>query len=433
MQDNNPKEFDEQFIDQAWLEMKQLLDKEMPVQPKRRVAGWLWLLAGLLLLFMLAGSGYCLFRSSDNPEPAASLSYPNASLDNNNRAETQGKNKGLPSEPEAGSRIHKTSHGSKPNVAPLKSSGKNASQKGLSSPSLFTPPLQPDEGDKEDWKGSGSQVFEKVNARDNTVDARNKKAAPSAEQKPWVILPALPSEQISCLSPPAEEEWPEGLPGPILSRRPGMLRLAVEGGAFFLGRSVPDGLSAGLALEARPPGKRFYWRAGAFLRWYEHELNPAGNELLLENSFSKDPQPDGSFVNRASKLVAGATINNSRYIQFPLLAGYQWKPRLAVEAGIQAGFLLNSDATSKWELVNEASSPGNPGSENNTIYQFKKGARSYNLNGTSLDAVAALAFRSSGRSSLRLSYQYGLTDILSSPRDKAYLRGLQLSLAWRLL
>ena len=77
MQDNYPQEFDEQFIDEAWLKMHQLLDKEMPVQPKRRAAGWLWFLAYMLIRH--AGRRRLLslpFGKSPEPSPSAAPQLP---------------------------------------------------------------------------------------------------------------------------------------------------------------------------------------------------------------------------------------------------------------------------------------------------------------------------------------------------------------------
>ncbi len=57
MQDNRlQKEKDPAFEDKAWMDMRRLLDKEMPVQKKERSILWWWGSAGILILLVLLGS-----------------------------------------------------------------------------------------------------------------------------------------------------------------------------------------------------------------------------------------------------------------------------------------------------------------------------------------------------------------------------------------
>ncbi|HQU58040.1 MAG TPA: hypothetical protein PLU64_02565, partial [Saprospiraceae bacterium] len=58
MQDNYQHEFDEQFVNQAWVQMSQLLDQEMPVKGKRRSIFLLWWLLGALAIALAGWSIY---------------------------------------------------------------------------------------------------------------------------------------------------------------------------------------------------------------------------------------------------------------------------------------------------------------------------------------------------------------------------------------
>ncbi len=78
MQDN---QWDEQFRDHAWQEMRRLLDRELPVAPPRRRRGFAWIFLAALLL--LGGGAYVLWTG--NPSgvappatgiPAAEFSSP---------------------------------------------------------------------------------------------------------------------------------------------------------------------------------------------------------------------------------------------------------------------------------------------------------------------------------------------------------------------
>ena len=429
MQDNYPQEFDEHFIDEAWLKMHQLLDKEMPVQPKRRAAWWLWLLAGLLLLVILGGAGYYLYHSSKSPEPSSSVALPTASLEGHvdaAQADLQPKSQGSLSE-QKGNGIQNTSpEQTKAEMAGPKvvSDTERQSIKPISS---FDTRLE-----EETTYSNNLAIKEPVEGRNAPVaqpyELVGPKAANNRGLSPLTFLP----EKADQIRPNTKEVHSDGLPQPTY-RKPAVLKLAAEGGAYFSGASAPDGLSAGLALESRPRKSRFYLRTGAFFRLYKEELKTEENMLHLENTFSKAPQPDGSVVNSTSKLSASSIITAARYIQFPLTAGYQMSPRLSLEAGLQAGVLLSSDATSSWRLIDQPNTSQGPRQEDNTIFEFKHGAGNDKLNRTSLGLIAGIAYRPGLRTSLRLSYQYGLSDILASSREKAYIRRLHLSIAYYII
>ncbi|MCB0557754.1 MAG: outer membrane beta-barrel protein [Phaeodactylibacter sp.] len=440
MQDNYPQEFDEQFIDEAWLKMHQLLDKEMPVQPKRRVAGWLWLVAGLCLFVMLGGAGYYLYHSGKTPDPSPAAAPPTARLEEYDTDESQDKlqpeKPGALAEPkgnghglqDAGNRPEPAG-GPQQTIAEIEGTKVTSGTEAQAVKPVFLMDTRPEEKIKGGKNLTSKEYSEGVQRQ---VAPPEELAGPKAAYKIGITPLALLSGQAIQVRPHTKEEQTGELPHPTY-RKPNALRLAVEGGAYFLGYSAPDGLSAGLALEARPGHHPLYLRAGAFFRSYRQELKTDENILHLENTFSKVPQPDGNIVNSTSKLAASSTITAARYIQFPLSAGFQWSPRLSFEAGLQAGLLLSSEATSSWRLIDQSNSSGTPRQEENTIFEFENEAGKDKLNRTSLDFIAGIAYRPGLRASLRLSYQYGLSDMLTSPGEKASIQAMQLSLAYYII
>ena len=437
MQDNYPQEFDEQFIDEAWLKMHQLLDKEMPVQPKRRAAWWLWLLAGLLLLVILGGAGYYLYHSSKSPEPSSSVALPTASLEGQvDAAQTdlQLKGQGLLSEQKSNG-IQNTSPGSEPATTPEQTRAEMAVRKVVSDAERqgVKPILSIDGRLADDTTHSKNiAVKEPAEGRNASVAPPNELVGSFGADKSGLSPLAFLPEKAGQIRPNTKEIHSGGLPQPTL-RKPAVLKLAAEGGAYFFGSSAPNGLSAGLAIETRPRESRLYLRTGAFFCLYKEELKTEENMLHLENTFSKAPQPDGSIVNSTSKLSASSTITAARYMQFPLTAGFQWRPRLSLEGGLQAGVLLSNEATSRWRLIDQPNTSGGPRQEDNTIFEFKNGAGNDKLNPASLGLMAGIVYRPGLRTSLRLSYQHGLSDVLASSTEKAYIRRLHLSLAYYII
>lgn len=431
MQDNYPQEFDEQFISQAWLNMKQRLDKEMPVQGRQRAAWWLWLLAGLFFLGALGGSGYYFYHYGMPVPPQKTV--PTARLE-------QGSAPGPAEVPTPAQSSEDAVHtGSRPVVRPTP--GMEVSQPPTSNkvaqreeqPAKSTLPLASIKEKEQVSSQSGTAEQDIAQEKTDIIpDERKALNALPSENRSWSPLLSLIPGNIELLasSTPREAsgEWRFSP-----SKGQSGLRLALEAGTFFLGHSSVDGLSAGLVLEAHPRRSRFYGRAGAFFRSYQQELDTEGNMLRLENSFSEISLPDGSIVNSTTTLHSNTVLNQARYLQFPLIAGFQWKPRLSFEAGLQAGFLLSSKTITSWKVEETFSMPGGHGQGDNSIYKFSDGTANEAINHTSLDIVAGLAYQPGARTSFRFTYQYGLADVLSGRTDSAFIRGLQLSLAYYLL
>ncbi len=439
MQDKYPQEFDEQFISQAWLNMKQLLDQEMPVHPKRRPAWWLWLLAGLLLLSTLGGGAYYLYQISPGPKTKGTFPIPTASLDKPSEAAVSQQSPDKKAASHDVTTIRKSGKEHEGTPSTFHQAGNEAENAGLkiTAPSGGHPaapnlPLSqtPARGPE---NSSNTVVSLQTKSPEKLTEMIAEADAPlPAENKRWDPPPALlPLSGPGPLPVPAETYAAEAGQHFSLSSDPPRLSLAVEGGAIFLGRSFVDGLGGGLALEARRRNSRIYWRTGAFFRSCNPEAATAGQAFRQENSFSKEVQLDGSLANSRSLLYSTTTITNARYLQFPFSAGFQWKPRLAFEAGLQAGFLLSGEANNTWSLDNSQNSAGGGGQPAMPeIFEFRRENARHRLAPATADIFAGLVYRPSARSSLRIFYHYGLSDILAEEQDEAFLRGINMSFAY---
>ncbi|MCO6476157.1 MAG: outer membrane beta-barrel protein [Phaeodactylibacter sp.] len=436
MQDKYPQEFDEQFINQAWLNMKQLLDQEMPVHPNQRPAWWPWLLAGLLLLSTLVGGAYYFYqkglraKTDDTaPLPIASYENPSEKAASQQAPGTIASSQDLTGEQESVI---------KPEAAPSadahsgkeaeKTTGRKITSSNDRYPAIPNLPLSP--GPVSSANPAAAMQSESHGKQTEVIATAN--AVPPAGNRRWEApLALLPLSQPDPLPMPTATYTATA--GRQLSppSNPLMLSLATEGGAIFLGRSFVDGLGGGLALEARRRNNRLYWRAGAFFRSYNPEAATAGQAFRQENSSSKEVQPDGSLANSRSLLYSTTTITNTSYLQFPLSAGFQWKPGLAFEAGLQAGFLLSGKANNTWSLDNSQSSAAGGGQPARPeIFEFRRENARNRLAPAAVDIFAGLVYRPGARSSLRVFYHFGLSDILAAEQDQAFLRGINMSMAY---
>ena len=421
MQDNYPQEFDEQFISEAWLKMRQLLDKEMPVQPKRRAAWWLWLLAGFLFVAVAGGAFFLLNKGADSPPPFHDR--PVAGLEQ----QSAGGSPGTPKEPGSMNKVQDQK-------AEAQFPGKNAGA--LSTATLREPGAEAPKALSSEGNNPQATAFSESKERKDTpkgfdagdtIENKGIVTGPVEKENQPVtsgksLIPALPLERssISKILPYSETSGESPLAS-IQAKKPRIFRAAIEGEGYYLAHSAPGGMGAGLALEFHPVNSRLYLRSGVFYRSYQPEATTA------ERSFQHQLAND---INQLSSSTEAAV---ARYIQLPLTGGFQWTPRFALEAGVQAGQLLYSRTISKWSLENQGSSSGSPQQIKNTIYKFGQNKGNGLLRATSFDIIAGLAYRPGTRTSLRLHYQYGLANMLNSEQDEAYIRGLKLSLSYYII
>lgn len=437
MQDKYPQEFDEQFISQAWLNMKQLLDKEMPVQQRRRPAWWLWLLAGLLLLAVLGGGAFYFYHGTKNPAPVDPAPQPTASLKQHSGAdpaETEKNSETSLAEQKGGDKLHPDNQNrEKAAVSRQPPAGPNSRRvpAGLKVPPA--PPLPPPPAGYVPKQGEAGELAAQTKAQQEATSLLSDESTTPQQDKLTGPLALLPNDARFILPLTPLEGSTGGLPLSPTPKRGLTLRMAAEGGAVFLGHTLTGGYGGGLALEAGSRRSRLYWRTGAFFRSYRPDAASGARAIRLENSFTKEPLPDGSLVNSTSLLYTSTKVTNARFIQFPLLAGFRWKPRLALEAGLQAGFLLSAESASAWSLDDQNASSGGSQPPRPEIFGYAPENNSSIVNSTSLDVIAGLAYYPVARISLRLSYQHGLSDILAGRRDEAFLRGANLSLAYYII
>ncbi len=204
-------------------------------------------------------------------------------------------------------------------------------------------------------------------------------------------------------------------------------RLALEIGIFSQSAAAIGGYFAGLSGELSPRGKRLYLRSG--LHYQSDRQQRFNGEKVFTQQLT--PSETSSNISSSSLLSSTSYITASQYLSLPLTAGYRLSPRLAVEAGLQADFLLAAQAQEEWRLLNGANLPL-PLPGNNLLYRFETSSARQQLASTSLGLQAGLAYRWSDRIAARLQYRHGLTDLLSAPAYQAHLRGGFVSVAYYL-
>ena len=430
MQDNYPQEYDEQFIGQAWSNMKELLDQEMPVKRRKPVAWWLWLSAGLVLLLSLSGAGYYLFQAGKaSATPAATP--PNTEL--SSPVAKQLQESPPQNQPQEASQI-----GSKGEALTVQKKKKATTsnpniKKHLSSAiteGTFISPLQATS------EVSASALAITKNIQDDvlpsTPESVNNPSTSAFELAKW-DLPVIPSLEASIVASKSavQGDVMKSIQRPQIKKQVQVL-FSAEGRTAFLLQNNGYGLGVGLGMEARPENSRLYGRFGLFAQSYQVDIVAEEKAFLLENSFVKIPQPGGGLENERNRLSSRSSIQELQYIQLPLTVGFQVMPQLSVETGVQAGLLISSRTANSWSLNNDPNALTGPGTSDQQLYEFNHNGPTLQLNNTSLDFLAGLAFQPGQRTNFRLYYQHGFSRLTGDSLNKVHLQGVQFSFAYYL-
>lgn len=425
MQDNYQHEFDEQFVNQAWVQMSQLLDQEMPVKGKRRSIFLLWWLLGALAIALAGWSIYYYSHYQSAPASNGASSYmatvkapkPEAIEANKSSLST------VMPEPETGFTGQNTGQASAATLSPTPASPANPT------PGPAEQPGNPD--------GTRS-----ITAAKTGISAANAPIFSEPSGKTDIQEEAvLPSPPVSLSAPkrlPGLESTLHLLPshidkvilsGPSAKAAP-LVRLAAEGGVFSQQFSAADGYHAGLAAELHPRGSRFYLRSGIFYRQYHQDFLNSERLLVMQNSSWEQSNP----LSNQNLLAVASTITQTQYLSLPIGIGFQALPRLAFETSLQASQLIASQRQDTWSLAGDASLPLNQRDPNRALlYQSERPSAETELRSTVLEVQAGVAYFPTHRLAMRLQYQYGLSDLLLSPYHEGYHRGLQFTLSYYVL
>lgn len=414
MPDNH---LDDQYIDQAWEQMRQMLDQEMPVQQKRRRAAfWWWLLP--LLLLLSVGSAWWLWNWSSGktrPEPQVETEHPVA---------------GVHPKEKPGADISSN----KPNEA-HQSNNTLATANGQKA------------------KTNKNQVLLSVLKKDKNEQVaildenQHPKYAPPSENEAadtFATSEEAPSRKPPFLTDPLKIKGLQQLPVPktdlamnaASQPQPGLFRWGLEGGAVTDAFNNLDGAFAGMIAEFPLRGRKLHLRTG---------LNFSNNRFVIERQsgngteeLSQDNprQPDRE---ANAEPAAAARVNfdlRAQQISLPVSLIFQPSSNWGVEAGANLSYLTSATSINNDEALitlNDSSTGLNPNAFPanrfvNELYRDTNQNINLNeLNRWNVAATAGVLYYPADKWSVRLHYHFGLTDILKNADFQSLNQNLRLS------
>ena len=420
MQDSTNREWDEQFVDHAWNEMRQTLDKELPLSRKRRRG--LFLLLFILLGVMAGGLGYYWISGTDlqmHGQPDQPL------LENRNKATAdQSNDKDLNSDKKAAVEAL-VKEVSPDEIAPVtkKTSIVQNLKKGPQE-SLNTEPSQSVQTEKNEFENQSLVIDDPQ----PTLEESDR-----VEEKEISVIPSSKSESKEPRLAFTVFQSLEGLSIDLLDQPPldkaiGMEALLPQNRTVKLGLELggnyydKPGNFGGLHLQARLAPR---WRLESGF-WYNHYnaalRRPSSNtsdDLAFADQSERNISNPGTAANQDPNYVANisraALFNfdlNFQQLTLPVQLSYRLSNKWSIGAGMQLHYLL----AAKRVTNNNIESFSADFSQSLTSFQQKLAgldAADENLDQSlfrSINAgvVGALNFTPGDRLSFHLRFQQGL-------------------------
>ncbi|HMQ48196.1 MAG TPA: outer membrane beta-barrel protein [Saprospiraceae bacterium] len=420
MQDNKEQYHHPELADKGWSAMRDMLDKEMPVGRKRKrpVAIWWWSTIGLgvLLLIALQLSGYSLWNYFSPTLPKIEEKTPlEPAL--------------IPPVAE----IHPTQKLDKATLPEAKTSDRSAARtttpptatSNASNFLILTPETVP--------LLATTTMAETIT--ENTFQPLEPKLA-SAKTMP--LLDDLPKIPLNALPEiPRAADFHASNP-----KKPWIWMHGVETGLFNQAWVNQGGWNIGAFAQVQKPHSRVYAKVGiryslsnAEFLVYQNQIT--GDSLVDQNNtdFPVSQNDIEAGYSSSEPGVLFTSLQPRHQIGIPIEIGYRLGKRWAVQAGIQANYLISSQRgryfsedlnasfvrTNKlffYDSENEAISLHSANSAPRDSY------RSFHL---ALSGGIAYHFQPKLR--LSLQYRHGLTNLTPSAQFASRLKGLELMLS----
>ena len=406
MQDNQEPKFDDHIVDQAWENMRMLLDQELPVAnaTKRKPVAWWWisgmgvsLLTGILFAYHLLPESVLISAFPIAIENNPVIAHANNDTPNQTTTTTLSPAK-IISTDKALRLNHQTTPASAPTfIQPEPNIQLPSTSKGVDNdlPTIVKP---------ENLKST--PIATTANSIQNTAEFLEFKAfsidqLPSKTASPLVNSPSYIPEAIA-IEP---------------AKRKRSFKLSIEGSVHSIGFQNVNGYGAAILAERHNQGNRLYLKAGLGYDIITPDIIASEKELVFDNTAFNRVAENNNII----KTNTALTALQKSYISINL--GYQLNDKFAVEIGVQPSYIHSSTMQETWSHSDGTSNAATPFVSRITDDDASVQRRHLVFN-------TSLQYQLNPSIGLRLNYNHGLTNIFNSSYDEAYLRGLKVAFAY---
>jgi hypothetical protein len=437
MQDNYQYDFDEKFVNQAWSQMRQMLDDEMPVDKEPQRKAWIWWLMGGLLLLSVTLTGLYFYQSnqeefaSGQPAPAIAGQQPMTPAGSPRIREAEVTAASSESEEwqsETERSVEIAAERAAAEITPeLPSSADPASNLAASSISHQSLPLS-------DTPEERAGIIGDFGSSTLPLDPMQTQSPVLTDNQPITQdYPAQANEmmRVDLLESPVPTVV-DGVPYSLeenssiepISRKKPFIKLGVEGSGLSLGTDKVHGFGAALLANVQKADSRLYLKTALGYQVLKPDLIERENTLQFSNTaLMAMPAEPGQEI-PPSFLTETSSVTELRYIYLSVSAGYQLNEKLSLEVGLQPSWLQGSTLMETWTHT-----AGDTGTES-APFVTRLSDNEDAVTNSNLSLITGLAYQINPSFGLNLEYQNGLRDILASNHKAAYLRGVKIGVAY---
>lgn len=438
------KRNDEQFIDEAWNQMRAMLDQEMPEERKRRLVPVFWVVGAAASLLLLLTVGGILWQQQEKQAPVAVIKNADSTLSkwaaedceestNNStlvqqNAKIKQPNQGMFEKNNAN--FHSTITGDLKNEKPEHSNkvvnnglAVNHNQNNVAAEIM-------------------SQVFDNKDVNSQNIKSnKNQNIIPFTPihsldlvmleyQKPNDVAKQPLKPQYWYPLDPNEGSTPE-------NAKQDNFKIGVEFATYSSTYAAVDGYAGGAVLDIPVQSKSLNLRAGvnfsAQQRYFDSNI-PAGAGKSADPNVNNNP----GFVGNNVVVDPNPELSvNAQQLSLPLTL--QFKPRRTwgLEGGLQASYLLNAQNLKGAEAYQTLAGMTYGSQQVRTLVEGFSLDSSANNNSDKINLeqlrrfdvalTAGFGYYPTSSIGVRLQYQRGLIDMLKSNDFKAFGNNIRLS------
>jgi|GEM_PF-2900620 len=435
MQDN---QWDEQFIDHGWQEMRKLLDRDMPVLPwwRRRRAGWL-----ALLLLLSLGLGAVYFLGGEGrrrvPQPTATLDKPALNGAASAKEDLKQSNDDERSIDQISTQEMRAAEGTtKANTAQAGDveAASNEDDPAARISSVTPPGSNTIENVIEDTEepnaGGGLTQLEEQNQPVSMEIPEINSPSTRQEREALMTIDQLPSGATKLnstfnLSPV--------LPADMVTRRRSSFflvpdQLGVRAAVLSSREGFGSGVEAGLSAGYRFGASRWSLQTGLGYAFQQRDFYRPGHGTMDESSPVAFPQQPGREQDDMEAVQAalppgGSLAARTHRLSLPANIQFRIGRRWGISTGATVGYVFSAKQKNQVNFQRPTGS-----------FSFSLDRQTYDLLSTAVNQPISeellrnwefglnggLSFRPSRRILLQLEYHYGLTDLVRSGYYESY-------------
>lgn len=437
---------DDKFIDQAWEQMREVLDREMPVERKRRrlvMVPWVWGAAASVVLLISIGLGWWLWQQPGQQDPAMAnvpqaTQTPIAATENCEEI-TPAKQDAIAdhaavrqSETNAstlGSQTAKTSGFFAKRNTDKVNTGKQLAAKTSANDytSSKMTPIQHSVGNSEIAALENNSIATQTPTIANTL-AETKAVQPLSS----TVIAELEHSTVANLPKP-KVDLNLTAPAIDVEQNSSNWNIGLEFAAFSSPTAPVTGFSGGAVLQVPVTGDKLRLRTGLSYSNRQNMIDvQSGSETAM--ALESADQPDQSLTGSSVSIAEPDFSMTTHQLNLPAIFEYKMHKNFGIEGGLNGSYLVtarNLEGVENYQRVMASNSTVSNATRNfvNTL-QADQGNNKINIDQLyrwDVMATAGLSVYPSQKLGVRFQYQRGLRDMLKDSDFEAFSNNFQVS------